>query len=282
MMAMLTGMPAAAEHRVEESGILQVMRKQALPDLIHSIADKKKIPHLRVLNTEGDVHDFRAEPYLLQAYKETTEEGVQCKLLEALGKLHDPALFGWFVQRLNDPSIGIQCFAIWALGELRKSRAIAPLRKKLWSQNRFVQMTAIDAMGKTGQNSEVASELCLFLHDDEVQIRFLAAKALHGTAGIDDAPELMDTLMQEPSLDVQEALAETLGHSGGIVAAGHFIELLKNPPTPATEHWAEVGLAAGQPDIISPLLKPLVESGDFRLRLSAERVLKGFDRKMTP
>jgi len=267
---------------IESENIFQLMQQQALPELIHSMTQEKNIKRLLITSTAGDIHDHRANPYLVKAYEETNEEGVRCKLLQSMGQFHDPALFTWFVRRLKNPSIGIQCFAIWALGELRTPKAVEPLRRKLRSSNRNVQMTAIDALGKTGKNAELASELGTFLADDDAQIRFIVAQALRGTAGVDMAPEIMKRLMDEPSLDVQEALAGTLGHVGGMIAAEHFIELLKNPPTQATEHWAELGLAAGDADIVIPVLTPLLNSGDLSVRLSATRLLKGFGKNVEP
>jgi len=274
------GGPAAAAERAE--GIMETLQKQALPDLINSLTDKKPGRRLRLVRVTGDLHDHRAAQYLLRAYEETEEEGVRCKLLESMGKLHDPTLLSWYFRRLKDPSIGIRCFAIWALGELGTSQAIDPLRRMLWSKNPFVRMTTINALGKTGQNPPLAFELEVLLRDEDVQIRFLTAKALRGLAGPDSAPELIDRLLQEADPDVQEALARTAGTTGGGVAAGHFIELLKNSPSQDTEHWAEAGLAAGPRDIVIPALTPLLKTGDFRLRLSASRVLAELERNNQP
>jgi HEAT repeat protein len=138
-------------------------------------------------------------------------------------------------------------------------------------------MTAIDALGKTGPQQDIASQLIIFLADSDVQMRFLAAKALSGTASLDAVPELMERLMQEPSVDVQEVLARTTSHVGGPVAAGHFIELLKNPVSQATDHWAEVGLKTADPAFVIPVIAPFLEGDDFRLKLSASNILSEFE-----
>lgn len=264
----LPGSPISQEAKkhvapVDTENIAPSLQQQALPDLIRSIAEVKPVKRLRLIHVSGDVHDSRAIPFLKQAYEESTSEGIRCKLLESMGKLHDPALFGWYVLRLKDPSLAIQCFAIWALGELKVRQAAAPLLKKLWSSNRFVQMSAIDALGKTGRDPDVALQINIFLRDEDVQFRFLAAKALAGVAGPDSTPELLERLTQEPSFEVQEVLAKTIGHTGGAVAAGHFIELLKNPHSQATDHWAEVGLQSAELNIVIPAIAPLLEGDDF-------------------
>ena len=258
----------------DSDDILQSLQQEALPGLIQSLTEKKTTRRFRVTQMTGDLQGHQASPYLLQSYKEAPNDGVRCKLLESMGKFHDPALLGWYLQRLKDPSVRIQCFAIWALGELRTSRAVEPLRKKLWSPDRFVQMTAIDALGKVGRNFDVATELAVFLTHDDVQVRYLAAKALAGAGGPDVVPTLFLRLDAEPSLDVQEILAQSIGRIGGPVATGHLIELLKNPTSQATEHWAEVGLESTDAGDAIAALQPLLEGSDFRLKVSAARLVK--------
>jgi HEAT repeat protein len=262
----------------ESEGILQTLKQQALPDLISSLTEKKSTKRLRITRIAGDAKDHEATGYLVEAYDQTNDEGVRCKILESIGKFHDHRQLEWLSGHLDDPLISIQCFTIWALGELRDPRAPYVLRRKLWSSNRFVQMTAIDALGKSGKNGAVASELGIFLRDDDVQVRYIAAKALLGTAGPEVVPELAERLTLEPSVDVQEVLAKGLGTIGGSVGVGHLIELLKSPPSQATEHWAEVGLEAADPHILFAALRPLLEGNDFRLKVSAQRILSELER----
>lgn len=265
----------------EESDIVETLQQHALPDLIHSITEKKSEKHLRLMQTVGDVRDHRANVFLLQAYRDAPNDGVRCKILESLGKLHDPSLFSWFVQRLNDHSIAVQCFSIWALGELKTPEAVKPLHRKLWNSNAYIQMTAINALGKTGRNQDLTAELLTFLNDDDVQIRFLTAKALEGTAERDAVPELFERLADEPSLDVQEALATTLGRVGGSVAVGHFVEVLKNSNSQAKQHWAEAGLAASDPRLVIPEIAPALSGNDFRLKVSAARILRALEANVS-
>ena len=262
----------------ESDGILQTLKQDALPDLIASLTEKKSAKRLRITRTVGDAEIQRAGEYLVEAYEETNDEGVRCKILESIGKIRDHRRLDWLSARLDDPRVSIQCFAIWAIGELRDPRASYVLRRKLWSANRFVQMTAIDALGKSGPNVAVASELGIFLRDEDVQVRYLAAQALIGTSGPEVAPELAQRLMVEPSVDIQEILAKGLGSIGGPVGVGHLIELLKSPPSQVTEHWAEVGLAAADPHDLVPALRPLLEGNDFRLKVAARRILSEMER----
>ena len=268
----------AAEPRHDDD-ILQSLQKEALPDLIQSLTEKKNAKHLRIVRVAGDVQDHRASQLLVDAYEKNKDEGVRYKILESLGRLRDPSLLKWLERRLEDPHIGIQCFAIWALGELKSPAAAEALRQKLWASNRFVQITAIDAIGKIGKNASVAAQLEVFLRDDDVQVRYLAAKALGGAATPESAPELAQRLAEEPSAEVQEVLAVTLGRTGGEVGVGRLIELLKYSPSPATEHYAELGLAVAERENLVPALKPLLEGDDFRLKVAAARILNEKDHE---
>jgi HEAT repeat protein len=258
--------------------IIQSLNQQALPDLIHSITEKT--PHLRLISNPflGDVQDpHEVSTYLVRAYKQTTEEGVRCKILESIGRFHDRAELEWLIERLDDPHVNIQCFAIWALGELRDMRASDALMQKLWNANRYVQMTAIDALGKMGKSRVVATEIGVFLRDDDVQVRYLAAKALFNVAGPEMVDELLDRLEHESSIDVQDVLAKAIGHSGEQKGAHRLSELLKSTSSQAMEHWAEVGLRAVRPGILVPILAPLLEGNDFRIKISAARILSELD-----
>jgi HEAT repeat protein len=257
-----------------DDNITETLQKEALPQLMQSLTDQKKAAHLRVRRIAGDVHDHEATLYLFQAYEQTEATGIRCKILESIGKFHDPEAFKWLTRRLEDPDVGIQCFVIWAMGELKDPRSAAILQPKLWSPNRYVQMTTIDALGKVGRNWNVASELETFLTEDDVQLRYLAAKALVATAGPDAVPLLAERLMQEPSLEVQEALARAIGHAGDSVGVGRLIELLKNSPSQATEHWAETGLKAAEASVLVPALAPMLNGEDFRLKVAAARILR--------
>jgi len=52
------------------------------------------------------------------------------------------------------------------------------LRRKLWSANRFVQMTVIDALGKSGKNAVVAGNWVHFF----VMMRFKCAICRQGSS----------------------------------------------------------------------------------------------------
>lgn len=266
---------SAAPSSENIAGLLQ---EQALPDLIRSITEKTKARRFRLVRISGAVQDHSASQYLVQAYEESKEEGIRCKLLESMGKLRDPSLMPWLTRRLDDPSVGIQCFSIWALGELKSRQVGQLLRRKLRHPDRYIQMTAIDALGKSGPDSTLTIEVQPFLHDPDVQVRYLAAKALAGLAGESAAPDLARTLLEESSVDVQEELAKTLGRTGGAVGVGYLIELLKYASSPATEHLAEIGLAVADPEKLATALKPLLEGKDFRLKIAAARILKEAER----
>lgn len=274
--------PAGVRDESATNDFLPTLQREALPDLIRSIGVAQKKPRLRLRATQGGLQDRRAVPYLRVAYDQTDNEGVRCKLIQSLGNLRDPSLFNWYVRRLQDHSVAIRCFAAWALGELHTPRAAGPLRALIWSPERFVQMTAIDALGKTGPDPDVASELEPFLDHQDVQVRYLAAQALGGVGGPELTFILARKLTQETSIDVQEMIAISMGRAGGGVAVGRFIELLKNPPTQATEHWVEVGLRACPRESTTPALMALLDHSDARVRMEARRLIDHLEAESDP
>src|SRR5665213_2408731 len=92
----------------EEESIIQTLNNESLPALISALTDKGKTRHFRLIHVLGDVQDLSTGRYLMQAYEDTDSEGIRCKILESMGKLHDPTLLSWFNQRVNDPLISIQ------------------------------------------------------------------------------------------------------------------------------------------------------------------------------
>jgi len=256
-----------------DDNIIQTLQQQALPDLVRDVTRSKDARTLRVMRTEGDADDMSAGPLLVQAYTQTDAEGVHCKIIESIGKLRDPRLKRWLIERTSETSIRIQCFAIWALGELHDPQTIAILRKKLWNSNRTIQMMAIDALGKTGRSLSVARELMVFLSDEDVQFRFLTAQSLRMVGGPEQVSGIADRLTQESSIEVQDLLAQALGQVGGQAGIDRLVYLVRESPSSATEHWMEVGLQASDPALVLPALTPLLEGQDFRLKLSAARIL---------
>ena len=94
----------------------------------------------------------------------------------------------------------------------------------------------------------------------------------------DSAPDLAQHLTDERSLEVQEVLAKTLGHTGGKSGVGHLIELLKYSTSQATDYYVELGLESADENILIPALKPLLEGPDFRLKVAAARILSERER----
>jgi HEAT repeat protein len=264
---------SGTEEILPHDNFLQSLQQEALPDLLLSILGKKPPSRFRVTAMINSVQGREACNYLVKAYDQTQDIGVRCKILESIGKFHDRTRLEWLTQKLEDSHLSIQCFALWAIGELRDPRAADVLRHRLHSPHNQVRMVALDGLGKQSKNTSIAHDLCSLLQDPDVGIRYLAAKALLQTAGPDHAPMIAEALLGERSADVQGALARSLGRSGDTRGTLLLIELLKNAPSQAMEHWAVIGLQAARPGVLIPQLAPLLEGKDFPLKLSASHIL---------
>ena len=152
--------------------IALTLQEQALPDLIRGMTEKKTCQ-----KAARPTH-FRRRSRSF-APPGTCSKLIRKRMRKAFAADCWNPSESSVIRRFSDGSrnrrrvvhVAIQCFVLWAIGELRISRAAGLLQKKMWSPNHFVQMSAIDALGKTGKNPAVASELGTFLRDDDAQIR---------------------------------------------------------------------------------------------------------------
>jgi HEAT repeat protein len=257
--------------------IVESLEKDALPDLMRSLMESKDDRPLRRLQIIGSVSGRAATPHLLAAYDAAGSDGIRCQILHSMGEERDPRLIPWLVERLHDTSPRIQCFALWALGEMRRPEAAAAIREKLWNLDPYVQMAAVDALGKTGRDPRMAAEIAFFMGDSNVQLRYLAAKAMGGLATPSMLPQFLERLDFETSVDVQEALVRSYVQAGRRLAVDRLISLLRDGPDPVTQHWIAVGLSSAEPEWVLPALRSLLEGSDAPAKRAAARVLAQID-----
>jgi HEAT repeat protein len=222
--------------------------------------------------------DPQAVPLLMEAYRRSTSAGARSKILESLGKQSHPELLRWLTRQLDDPRTSTRCFAIWALGELHSAKAVPALQRMLHDPEQAVRIVTVDALGKTGRDTMVALIVSTYLEAEDVQMRYVAARAMEGVGGPESGPLLLEHVREESSIDVQEALATAAGRIGGEDTIAQLIELLKNASSPVMEHIAEDGLKAGRPELVREALQPML-SEDWRLKLLATRILNALEPK---
>jgi HEAT repeat protein len=261
----------AEPYRREARAFLVRAGGKALPFLIESLTDADLTRRAGVLDALGEIRDRRATPYLLKAYRATDSLLVRCKALEAAGKMVDATLFDWFVDRAEDPNVGLRSFALWSLGELRDARAVPLLLKKLDEERGYPLVTAIDALGKCGSH-DLAFRMMDYLKYEDIHIRYVAAKALENVGDPRIAGLLFDAMERETESEVQEALARTLGKVGGREGVDRLVGLLKSSTSPLDQQLAEVGLSAAGPEAVYPLME-MAKEGDLTARIAACDIL---------
>jgi HEAT repeat protein len=146
------------------------------------------------------------------------------------------------IENLESDNFDVQRRAVWALGETRDPRVIEPLMLAFKSENRSIQLNAIDAVSRMGamavdpliegikgddrdirQGSSKsmrkikdpeASELLIFaLYDDNPYVRLNAAKALGNIEDPDSVDSLIESL-QDGNVYVRKNAAWALGKIG--------------------------------------------------------------------
>jgi HEAT repeat protein len=258
----------------EQGALIRALNDNVLSELVTNLSPGAPQRQLQVTSVQGDVQDRRAAGFLLDAYAKTQEPGVRCKLLESIGRLRDETHLAWLEERVEkEQHLAVRCFATWAIGELRTPKSRTSLRRALYSGRPELETIALDALGKTGRDPALASEIARHLDSPDVQRRFVAAKAMAGAGNGDWVSTLIERISRENSVQVQENLAVAIGRIGGESADYYLMELLKNPPTPVMEHLAEIGLVAGDRKRVWQLLAPHRESPDLRLRISVSRII---------
>jgi len=219
----------------------------------------------------GGIRDRRAVGALLELYKTETVLPVRCKILEALGRIGDVSLIPFLGKEAFHQDLGLRSFAIWSLGELRDRKALPYIMEVLKTDSGYAVVAAIDAIGKLGA-PELAPRLVEYLKFDDVQTRYVAAMAIGELGNPQTAPPLFDLMRRESNIEVQEAMAQSLGKIGGREVIAGFMELLRADPSPTSQHLAEAGLEAAGVEAAFALIELLKEK-DLKLKLSAAKVL---------
>ncbi|MFA5976112.1 MAG: HEAT repeat domain-containing protein [Elusimicrobiota bacterium] len=265
------GRDYARVYQQEAASALVQIGPAAVPFLIQALSTPDTPRRIHVIEVLGDLKDPKAMDFLLREFENTSSKEIQCKIVEALGKLRAPLLYDFFASRVEDPDAGLRCFAIWSLGELRLQKAVPLLLEVLRTEDGYPLITAIDALGKTGL-PEQSTLLLEYLKYENIQTRFVTAKALGEIGDARVVPALLHAMVKEPDPEVQEALAQTLGKIGGDAALSKLVQLIKEKSSPTLQHLAETGLESAGLQAAFYLM-PFLKGDDFRLRLSAAKIL---------
>ncbi|OGS02308.1 MAG: hypothetical protein A3G41_02355 [Elusimicrobia bacterium RIFCSPLOWO2_12_FULL_59_9] len=259
------------EFQKEASLFLTRSGKGSVPYLMEALNDDDLSRQARVVEILGNLRDANARLPLILLYQREKSVLIRCKVLEALGKSRDEAVFDFVAARVKDANLRIRAFAVWAMGELRTPKAVPLLMEVIKSDAGPPVIAAIDALGKCGGARQVPL-LMEYLRHWDVQTRYVAALSLGELANRATVPALFEALEWETHIDVQEALAKSLGKIGGKEAISRFLEILKKGPYPFDQRVAAVGLRAAGTQAVFPLLE-LLERGSVEDKLQAAKIL---------
>ena len=154
-------------------------------------------------------------------------------IIIALGKLQDSKAFEPLAQLLEDKELYRDDYLdqhsviVEALGYLGDQRAIGILAITLKAKNRDVRESAVEALGKFGNASEVGPLLQEALLDHNSFVRQKAAQQLGKLGGAEAVKPLLEALQDPEQLFVRTAAAEALGKIGDISALPGLLRFKK-------------------------------------------------------
>lgn len=265
------GKEYAETYQRDAQNALRRVGAPAVSALIQTFSDSDPVRRVHAIEVLGDIREKRSLPFLLRLYQNETDVSLRCKVLEALGKSGDPALFSFMATQVQSRDPRLRAFAIWSLGELHDRRAVPYLLDIIYREQGYVVVTAIDALGKCG-TPENARMLLEYLRYDDLQMRFVTARSLAEIGSEAIVPDLLEAVGKEVDPEVQEALVQAVGKAGGEAGIHALISLLKSSRAPNDQRLAEAGLqAAGLRAVFA--LTPLLENEDLMIQISAAKVL---------
>lgn len=258
-------------YREEAKEALFKMGAGILPQLAEALNSPDPVRRSHVIEVMGELRSRAALPYLMRSYRDDPLPPLRCKILEALGKIGDPSLFPLLVKEAKNEDIRIRSFAIWALGEMRSRKAVPTLLEVLQNDSGYPVITAIDALGKSG-TPEQSPILMEYLKFDDTQTRYVAALAIGEIGNPKSAKALFDMMRKEKDMEVQEALARSLGKLGGADVINGFLGIIRTSPSPHLQRLAEIGLETAGLEAVFSLLE-LLKERDLKLKIAAARIL---------
>jgi HEAT repeat protein len=179
---------------------------------------------------------------------ETSPVFVAIRAVEALGKIHDPAVVKLLCEVLHSPEPAVGIAATDAISKVGGSGAVAALMTCLKSTHTQLRSESARALGILGA-TEASVPISQMLEDKEWEVRREAASAL-GKLKNPETLEPLTKLLDDVDSDVREAAASALGKMRDRRAVGPLVMALKDEYG-AVRRIASAGLARIDPDWIS-------------------------------
>jgi HEAT repeat protein len=202
------------------------------------------------------------------------------------------------IQNLGSKNMDVRRRAVWALGETGDLRAVEPLMLAFKSENRSIQLNAIDAMGRLGsvgveyliegmnsddriirvssakalrkiRDPEAVEHLVEALEDYSAYIRLNAAKALGGTKD-PLAVEPLIKALQDGNVYVRKNAAWALGKIKDPVAIEPLAVILQDKNIAVRTSVVRALLAIQDPRVIEPLITALHDEDEKVRKIAGE------------
>lgn len=244
-------------------------------------------PHWRAIETtafqmlgkvRGHAHDALAEVFHRRGLSNRARRNLRrpggcrrARAAYALGSLHDTAAVPDLSRLLSDRRTDVRVAAVQALGRIGDARATRPLIDSLSSARPTPSLLVAQALCQIGRPA--VPDLIAALRHDDALVRLTALDALRLLGAADAGAQVAQLLDDDPSPQVREAAATTLGRIGTYTALRPLLAaaspLEPAPLRAAAAHaLGELGIAAAAQPLVA-----LLPSGDHQVSRAAATAL---------
>ena len=195
------------------------------------------------------------------------------KALERLVRKGDAGVVEDILHALQDKNPIVRATAAEFLGDLNDDAAITPLIKSLSDRDSEVRMSATSSLGTLLTGNKSPRQLIRMLEDPNVLVRVAAAESLGAIGDRKTLPALWRAINDRSPL-VRSYVAGAIGAFG---RARDIPELEQRLNTERSD-TVKVGIyqalyELGRKDMLPSLISLLMESNDYRVRISTAKIL---------
>jgi cyclophilin family peptidyl-prolyl cis-trans isomerase/HEAT repeat protein len=219
----------------------------------------------------GQIGSRKASQRLRHAAGEETDSEVKARVIEALGKIGDPAGVGPVAGFLTSPDPALSREAAIALWRLNDSTAVLPLLEGTKMKDAWTRAFSAYALERVSRPERVVPAMKRLLEDPAVQVRAYAARALGRQRAANALGPLVAALAdRDPRVRI--VAVRSFGTLADSAALPQVIAALRDPEAHVRETAAQSAAALRSRDA-APALRKALRDGDGGVRLAAARAL---------
>jgi HEAT repeat protein len=264
--ALATG--TSGERDAAVRALAHIAPPDALPYLLAACDDHDPWVRYYAARSLGHLGSADAVPVLAQLAATDAVPPVRIAAVEALAELRAPDGFSALESLASDPDPAIARQALFALGNSGDARARGPLLDALHTEDRELQLAALDALGRVGGDDVVPAVAPLAAHAVDASVRDAAFRLL-ARLGSGDAVMALIALAADPQRTAMAVDAMANVGESQIAWLARGLE----QDDPAVRSAVIEALGRSRHQGAEALLARALQDGDEGVRLAAEHAL---------